>query len=115
MLRVLPTTKNKPCNLICCEAGLNVCSKTRNIAVQLVLLQCCKTNCAFFVASFTIALFLIVRHKVATARVELHQTVSTVYITLGIARTYLWRQGDQLRRKGPGGTAIYGLYRYVPL
>ena len=99
-LRVLPTTKNKPCDLICCKTGLNVCGKTRNIAVQLILLQCCKTNCAFFVARFTIALFLIVRRAVATARAELYQTVSTAYIILEIARTYLWRQGDQLRKKG---------------
>ena len=50
MLHVLPTTKNKPCNLICCKTGLNVSGKTRNVAVELVLLQCRKTNCAFFVA-----------------------------------------------------------------
>ena len=31
-------------------AGLNVGGKTRNIAVQLVLQQCCKTSCTFFVA-----------------------------------------------------------------
>ena len=28
--------------------------KTRNIAVQLVLQQCCKTSCAFFVARFSV-------------------------------------------------------------
>ena len=50
MLPVLPTTKNKPCNLICCKTGLNVSGKTRNVAFQLVLLQCRKTNCVFFVA-----------------------------------------------------------------
>ena len=32
-------------------AGLNVGGKTRNIAVQLVLQQGCKTSCTFFVAN----------------------------------------------------------------
>ena len=27
--------------------------RTRNIAIQLVLQQCCKTSCTFFVARFT--------------------------------------------------------------
>ena len=30
--------------------------KTHNIAIQLVLLQCCKTNSPFFVTRFTVAL-----------------------------------------------------------
>ena len=34
--------------------GLNVGGKTRNIAIQLVLQQCCKTSCMFFVARFCI-------------------------------------------------------------
>ena len=36
--------------------GLNVFGKTRNIAIQLVLQQCCKTSCTFFVSRFTEAL-----------------------------------------------------------
>ena len=34
--------------------GLNVGGKTRNIAIQLVLQQCCKTSCTFFVARFSV-------------------------------------------------------------
>ena len=34
-------------NLICCKADLNVASKTRNIAIQIVLKQCWKTKCTF--------------------------------------------------------------------
>ena len=34
-------------NQICCKTGLIVGSKTRNIAIQLVLQQCCKTSCTF--------------------------------------------------------------------
>ena len=34
--------------------GLNVGGETRNIAIQLVLQQCCKTSCTFFVARFSI-------------------------------------------------------------
>ena len=33
--------------------GLNMGGKTRNIAIQLVLQQCCKTSCTFFVARFS--------------------------------------------------------------
>ena len=36
--------------------GLNVGGKTRNIAIQLVLKQCCKTSCTFFVARFSVRL-----------------------------------------------------------
>ena len=32
--------------------GLNVGGKTRNVAIQLVLQQCCKTNCRFFNTPF---------------------------------------------------------------
>ena len=34
--------------------GLNVCGKTRNIAIQLVLQQCCKTSCTSFGARFSV-------------------------------------------------------------
>ena len=57
---LLPTFKLVN-NLICCKTGLNVVGKTRNIAIQLVLQQCCKTSGMFFVAYFlvplTVALF----------------------------------------------------------
>ena len=33
---------------------LNVAGKMRNTAIQLVLQQCCKTSCMFFVARFSI-------------------------------------------------------------
>ena len=36
--------------------GLNVGGKTRNITIQLVLQQCCKTSCTFFVARFSVPL-----------------------------------------------------------
>ena len=32
--------------------GLNMGVKTRNTAIPLVLQQCCKTSCTFFVARF---------------------------------------------------------------
>ena len=38
----------KRANLSCCKTGLNVASKTRNVAIQLVLRQCWKTrSCTF--------------------------------------------------------------------
>ena len=45
----------KPCNLICCKTGSNVSGQTRNIAIELVLQQCCKTSCTCFVARLTVA------------------------------------------------------------
>ena len=102
MSRVLPTTKNKPCNLICRKTGLNDTCVVKP-ATLLFNSFCCnvaKQFARFLLPVLLLTLFLIVRHKVATARAELHQTVSTVYIILGIGRTYLWRQGDQLRKKG---------------
>ena len=36
--------------------GLNMGGKTRNIAIQLVLQQCCKTSCTFCVARFSVPL-----------------------------------------------------------
>ena len=45
------TTQIKPVLLqIRLLTGLNMGGKTRNIAIQLVLQQCCKTSCTFFVA-----------------------------------------------------------------
>ena len=38
--------------------GFNVGGKTHNIAIQLVLQQCCKTSCTFFVARFSVPLRL---------------------------------------------------------
>ena len=40
--------RKKPCNLICYKTGSNVGGKTRNISIQLVLQQCFKTSCTFF-------------------------------------------------------------------
>ena len=34
--------------------GLNFGGKSRNISIQLVLQQCCKTSCTFFVARFSV-------------------------------------------------------------
>ena len=45
------THEKKPCNLLCCKTGSNVAGKTCNIAIQLVLQQCCKKSCTFFVAN----------------------------------------------------------------
>ena len=50
------TYENKPYNLISCKTGSNMGGKTRNIATQLGLQQCCKTSCTFLVAHFTAAL-----------------------------------------------------------
>ena len=36
--------------------GLNVGGKTRKIAIQIVLQQCCKTSCTLFVARFSVPL-----------------------------------------------------------
>ena len=56
MLRVLqPSFKPVVNDLICRKTGL-VWVATRNNAIQLVLQQCCKTSCMFFVALFTIYL-----------------------------------------------------------
>ena len=43
--------------------GLTVGGKTRNIAFQLVLQQCCKTSCTFFVARFSVPLIMPSRDK----------------------------------------------------
>jgi len=37
--------------------GLNMGGKARNIAIQLVLQQCCKKSCTFFVARISVPLF----------------------------------------------------------
>ena len=50
------TYENKPYNLISCKTGSNMGVKTRNIATQLGLQQCCKTSCTFLVTRFTTAL-----------------------------------------------------------
>ena len=57
MLRVLPPTygKKNPCNLICCKTGSKVVGKTRNITIQLVLQQYCKTSYGIFDARFNVA------------------------------------------------------------
>ena len=47
MLRILPPTSIKQIRLL---TSLNVGGETHNIAVQLILHQCCKTSCTFFVA-----------------------------------------------------------------
>ena len=52
------THENKPYNLISCKTGSNMGGKTRNIATQLGLQQCCKTSCTFFVARSTATLVL---------------------------------------------------------
>ena len=36
------------------QDGFYVGGKMRNIAFQLVMLQCCKTSCTLFVARFTV-------------------------------------------------------------
>ena len=36
--------------------GLNVGGKTRKIAIQIVLQQCCKASCTLFVARFSVPL-----------------------------------------------------------
>ena len=51
-------------NLICCNKGLNVRGKTRNIAIQLILQQCCKTSSTFLL------LVLQYTSKVATLKVS---------------------------------------------
>ena len=57
MLRARFTTRIKPVlQQIRLLTGLNVGGKTRNIAIELVLQQCCKTSCTFFVARFSVPL-----------------------------------------------------------
>ena len=56
MLRVLPPCIKPVLQQIRLLTGLNVSGKTRNIAIQQVLQQCCKTSCAFFVARFSVPL-----------------------------------------------------------
>ena len=52
MLGVLPSTFKPVNNLICCRTGYDVGGKMRNIAIQLVLQQCCKTSCTFMLPVF---------------------------------------------------------------
>ena len=56
MLRVLTTQIKLVLQQIRLLAGLNMGGKTRNIAFQLVLQQCCRTSCTFFVARFSVPL-----------------------------------------------------------
>ena len=53
MLGVLPPTFRPVNNLIFCKTGLMWVVK-RNITIQLLLQQCCKTSCTFFVARFSV-------------------------------------------------------------
>ena len=53
MFRVLQPTSNLSCN----KSSLNDGGKTRNIALRLVLQQCCQTSYMFFVARFTESLW----------------------------------------------------------
>lgn len=50
------THLKEPCSLICCKTGWNIAGKMRNIAIQLVWQQCCKTSWTFLVACFAVAL-----------------------------------------------------------
>ena len=53
VLRVLPPAFKPVNNLICCKTGLMwVVIKTRNIAIQLVLQQCCKDKLYVFYCPF---------------------------------------------------------------
>ena len=56
MLRVLASMFKPVLQEIRLLTGLNMGGKTRNIAIQLVLQQCCKTSCTFFVARFSVPL-----------------------------------------------------------
>ena len=72
MSRVLPTTKNKPCNHICRKTGLNDTCVVKP-ATLLFNSFCCnvaKQIARFLLPALLVTLFLIVRHKVATARAE---------------------------------------------
>ena len=54
VLRVLPPISKPVLQQIRLLTGLNVGGKTCNIAIQIVFQQCCKTNCTFFVARFSV-------------------------------------------------------------
>ena len=56
MLRVLPPTSKPVSQQIRLLTGLKVGGKTRKIAIQIVLQQCCKTSCTLFVARFSVPL-----------------------------------------------------------
>ena len=43
--------------------GLNLSGKKPNIGFQLILQQCCKTSCTFFVAHFSVPLIMPSRDK----------------------------------------------------
>ena len=44
-------SRKKPCHQYCWKTSSNVVGNTRNIVIHLVLQQCCKTSCRFFVPS----------------------------------------------------------------
>ena len=56
MLHVLPPTFRPVNNLIWCKTYLMRVERTRNVASQLVSLQCCKTSYMFVVARFSVPL-----------------------------------------------------------
>ena len=49
------------------------CGKTSNIAIQLVLQQCCKTSCTFLVAYLTVHLHLVCLSELGMQRVHAHK------------------------------------------
>ena len=61
-LNVWENGQQKTCNIkpvlqqIRLLKGLNVGGETRSVSIQLVLQQCCKTNCTFFAARFAVPL-----------------------------------------------------------
>ena len=64
--------------------GLSVGGKTRNIAVQLVLQQCCQTSCTFFVAHFSVPLVLQILTLFQTKRLSF----STLVFRPGLLNQY---------------------------
>ena len=65
----------------------NVSDKTRNVAFHLILQQCCKTSCTFFVARFTEALvvsliMLLTKYSFAKRRIPFYSFFLFLYLLI---------------------------------
>ena len=87
MLRILPPMFKPVNNLICCQTGLMWVVKHTNTAIQLILKQCCKTSCTFFVPPFfrTLTLFRNILNNVSGNNFYLLQRMNANYRSTTLA------------------------------
>ena len=101
MYRFCYTKKSYPLRsattyLISCKTGLNVGGKTRNLAFELVLQQCCKTSCMFLsYLSFRLVFLPSLRFtdkpnlkkKLKLAGEKIDKVITTVFVDTRLSKT----------------------------